>query len=150
MANVKISQLTAKGSNLFATDRLAIAQDTGGGTFATKYVLGSEVHNWDTNKKTGNYTLVLGDAHHYVEMEVGSANTLTVPLNSSVAFPVGTEIKVAQLGTGQTTIQAVTSGTTTIQSTGATAAAPKLRARYSAATCLKAGTDLWYVFGDIA
>jgi hypothetical protein len=67
-----------------------------------------------------------------------------------VAFPIGTQINVLQIGAGQTTIQAVTSGTTTIQSTGATAAAPKLRVRYSAATCLKAGTDLWYVFGDIA
>jgi hypothetical protein len=41
-------------------------------------------------------------------------------------------------------------GITTIASTGGTAAQPKLRARYSAATCLKAGTDLWYVFGDIS
>jgi hypothetical protein len=67
-----------------------------------------------------------------------------------VAFPIGTQINVLQIGAGQTTIQAVTSGTTTIQSTGAAPAAPKLRARYSAATCLKAGTDLWYVFGDIS
>jgi len=35
-------------------------------------------------------------------------------------------------------------------STGATAAAPKLRAQYSAATLIKAGTDLWYVTGDLA
>jgi hypothetical protein len=57
---------------------------------------------------------------------------------------------VLQIGAGQTTIQAVTSGTTTVLSTAATAAQPKLRLPYSAATCLKAGTDLWYVFGDIA
>jgi hypothetical protein len=67
-----------------------------------------------------------------------------------VAFPIGTQINVLQIGAGQTTIQAVTSGTTSILSTGSTAAAPKLRTRYSAATCVKAGTDLWYVFGDIA
>jgi hypothetical protein len=73
-----------------------------------------------------------------------------LPTNASVAFPIGTQINVLQIGAGQTTINAVTSGTTTIQSTGATAAQPKLRARYSAATCLKAGTDLWYVFGDIS
>ena len=55
-----------------------------------------------------------------------------------------------QIGAGQTTIQAVTSGTTTVLSTGGTAAAPKLRTRYSSATCVKAGTDLWYVIGDLA
>jgi hypothetical protein len=44
----------------------------------------------------------------------------------------------------------VTSGTTSIFSTGATAATPKLRAQYSAATCIKVGTDTWYVVGDIA
>ena len=43
-----------------------------------------------------------------------------------------------------------TSGTTTISSTGATATAPKLRAQYSAATCIKVATDTWYVVGDIA
>jgi hypothetical protein len=83
-------------------------------------------------------------------MDNASANTFSIPTNASVAFPIGTQINVLQIGAGQTTIQAVTSGTTTIQSTGASAAAPKLRVRYSAATCLKAGTDLWYVFGDIA
>jgi hypothetical protein len=44
----------------------------------------------------------------------------------------------------------VTSGTTSVLSTGATAAAPKLRAQYSAATLVKVGTDAWYVIGDIA
>jgi hypothetical protein len=83
-------------------------------------------------------------------MNVGSGNTFSIPTNASVAFPIGTQINVLQIGTGQTTIQAVTSGTTTVLSTAATAAQPKLRTRYSAATCLKAGTDLWYVFGDIA
>ena len=34
--------------------------------------------------------------------------------------------------------------------TGATATAPKLRAQFSSATCIKANTDLWYVVGDIA
>jgi hypothetical protein len=57
---------------------------------------------------------------------------------------------VLQIGAGQTTISAVTSGTTTVLSTGATAAAPKLRAQYSMATCIKAATDTWYVVGDIS
>jgi hypothetical protein len=57
---------------------------------------------------------------------------------------------VLQIGAGQTTIQAVTSGTTTILSTAAAPAAPKIRARYGMTTCIKAATDTWYVVGDIA
>jgi hypothetical protein len=97
-----------------------------------------------------SYTAVLTDNGKVVTMDNGSGNTFRIPTNASVAFPIGTQINVLSIGAGQTTINAVTSGTTTIQSTGATAAQPKLRVRYSAATCLKAGTDLWYVFGDIA
>jgi hypothetical protein len=100
--------------------------------------------------ETSSYTAVLANNSQVVTMNNASANTFSIPTNASVAFPIGTQINVLQIGAGQTTIQAVTAGTTTIQSTGATAAAPKLRARYSAATCLKAGTDLWYVFGDIS
>jgi hypothetical protein len=104
MADKKISQLTAKGSRIVASDRVPIAQDDGAGAFSTKYVLGSEVHNWSLNKESASYTLLLTDAHNYVEMEVASANVLTIPTNATVAFPIGTEIRVTQLGTGQTTI----------------------------------------------
>ena len=100
--------------------------------------------------ETASYTAVLANNSQIVTMNNASANTFSIPTNASVAFPIGTQINVLQIGAGQTTIQAVTSGTTTIQSTAASAAAPKLRTRYSAATCVKAGTDLWYVFGDIA
>jgi hypothetical protein len=100
--------------------------------------------------ETASYTAVLANNSQVVTMNNASANTFSIPTNASVAFPVGTQINVLQIGAGQTTIQAVTSGTTGILSTGATAAAPKLRARYSMATCIKAATDTWYVVGDIA
>jgi hypothetical protein len=100
--------------------------------------------------ETASYTAVLANNSQVVTMDNASANTFSIPTNASVAFPIGTQITVLQIGAGQTTIQAVTSGTTTIQSTGGTAAQPKIRARYAAATCVKASTDLWYVFGDIA
>lgn len=96
------------------------------------------------------YTTVLNDNGQVVTMNNASANTLSIPTNASVAYPIGTQINVLQIGAGQTTIQAVTSGTTTILSTGATAAAPKIRARYGMATCIKAATDTWYVVGDIS
>ena len=103
------------------------------------------------NAQTATYTVVLTDADQkLVTMSVGSANDFQIPTNANVAFPVGTVINVIQIGAGQTTIKAVTSGTTTISSTGATATAPKLRAQYSAASCIKVATDTWYVVGDIA
>lgn len=102
------------------------------------------------NAQTATYTVVLGDAYKLVTMSVASANNFQIPTNANVAYPVGTVINVIQIGAGQTTIQAVTSGTTTISSTGATATAPKLRAQYSAASCIKVATDTWYVVGDIA
>ncbi len=102
--------------------------------------------------KTGTtYTFVLNDANNeLITASNASAQTYSIPTNASVAFPIGCQINIIQIGAGQVTINAVTSGTTTVLSTGATAAAPKLRAQYSVATLIKAGTDLWYVTGDIA
>ena len=107
--------------------------------------------NLTLNAQTGTtYTFALADNGKLVTASNASAQTYSIPTNASVAFPTGTQINVLQIGTGQVTINAVTSGTTTITSTGATAAAPKLRAQYSAATCIKTGTDTWTVVGDIA
>jgi len=117
-------------------------------TVAFDYRAGSAV---TLNAQTASYTLVLADADQkLVTLSVASANTISIPTNASVAYPTGSVINVIQIGAGQTTIQASSSGTTTIQSTGATTAAPKLRAQYSAASCIKVATDTWYVVGDIA
>ena len=97
-----------------------------------------------TNRQTASYTLVLSDADKLVEMNVASANDLTIPLNSSVAFPTGTQILLAQYGAGQTTVVA-TSGVT-VRSNGGKL---KLNVQYSGATLIKIGTDEWYLFGDI-
>lgn len=97
------------------------------------------------------YTLVLGDQGDILLASNGAtAGTINIPTNASVAFPTGTQITIIQTGAGQLTIQATTPGTTTVNSTGATATAPKLRAQNSSATCIKTGTDTWYVVGDIA
>jgi hypothetical protein len=97
-----------------------------------------------TNRQTASYTLVLSDADKLVEMNVGSANNLTIPLNSSVAFPTGTQILLAQYGAGQTTIVA-TSGVT-VRSNGGKL---KLNVQYSGATLIKIAENEWYCFGDI-
>ena len=117
------------------------------GATAPEWALGV---NLQLNAQTATYTVVLGDAFKLVTMSVASANDFQIPTNANVAFPVGTVINVIQIGAGQTTIKAVTSATTTISSTGATATTPKLRAQFSAASCIKVATDTWYVVGDIA
>mgnify|MGYP007073086168 CR=1 FL=1 len=104
------------------------------------------------NAQTGTtYTFVLTDADNkLVTASNASAQTYSIPTNANVAYAIGSQINIIQIGAGQVTINAVTSGTTTVLSTGATAAAPKLRAQYSAATLVKVGTDAWYVIGDIS
>lgn len=97
------------------------------------------------------YTLVSGDQYKVLLVSNSTtAGTVYIPTNASVAFPTGTQITIIQTGTGQLTIAATTPATTTVLSAGATAAQPKCRTQYSAATLLKTGTDTWYVVGDIA
>jgi hypothetical protein len=117
----------------------------------TSPTLNAPLINLSLNAQTGTtYTFVLADNGKLVTASNASAQTYSIPTNASVAYPIGTQINIIQIGAGQVTINAVTSGTTTVSSTGATATAPKLRAQFSSATCIKAATDLWYVVGDIA
>jgi hypothetical protein len=103
------------------------------------------------NAQTGTtYTFVLADADNkLVTASNASAQTYSIPTNANVAYPVGSQINIIAIGAGQVTINAVTSGTTTVLSNGGTAAAPKLRVQYSSATCIKVATDTWYVIGDL-
>jgi len=101
------------------------------------------------NAQTGaTYTLVLADApatalnQGIVTMNNGSANTLTIPANASVAFPVGTTISVIQLGAGQTTI-AITSDT--LQNPSSVTA----RAQYSTLVLTKVASTVWVLGGDM-
>lgn len=103
------------------------------------------------NAQTGTtYTFALTDSNNtLVTASNASAQTYSIPTNASVAFPIGSQINIIAIGAGQVTINAVTSGTTTVSSNGATATAPKLRVQYSSATLIKVATDTWYVVGDI-
>ena len=100
--------------------------------------------------QTADYTAVLTDQYQtLVPMNKATAVAFKIPTNASVAFPVGTVITVLNKGAGVATISATTSGTTTILSAGATAAAPTL-AQYKSAACIKTATDTWYVVGAVA
>ena len=99
---------------------------------------------------TADYTAALTDQYQVLDiMNKATAIAFKIPTNASVAFPIGTVLNVLNIGAGVCTISAVTPGTTTILSAGATAASPTL-AQYKAAACIKTGTDAWYVVGAIA
>jgi len=94
-------------------------------------------------------TFVLADLRNkLVTYSNAAAIAVTIPLNSSVAFPIGTSINIAQTGAGQLTVSG--DAGVTVRSTGATATTPKTRAQYSAITCVKIATDEWLCLGDIA
>jgi hypothetical protein len=97
-----------------------------------------------TSAQTASYTLVLGDKNKIVEMSVATANTLTVPPNSSVAYAVGSQINILQTGAGQTTVTAG-AGVTVNGAPGL-----KLRTQWSYATLIKRATDTWVLVGDIS
>lgn len=96
------------------------------------------------NTQTGtSYTLVLADDGKVVTLNNASAIALTVPQNSSVAFPVGTTILLVALGAGQVTVGG--SGITFV----ARGSALKSAGQYASITLLKLATDTWLVTGDV-
>ena len=102
------------------------------------------VYHITQNATVGAYTLVLTDDNRMVEMSNATGTTLTIPLNSSVAFPIGTMITILQTGAGQTTVAGA--GGVTVNGTPGL----KLRTQYSAATCIKRATNTWVLIGDLA
>ena len=96
-------------------------------------------------QKTASYTLsALTERDDLIEMDSVSATTLTIPLNSAVAYPVGTSIDILQTNTGQVTI-AGDAGVTVNATPGL-----KLRTRWSSCTLFKRATDTWVVYGDLS
>lgn len=117
----------------------------------TNKTLTNPVINQTINAQTGTtYTFASGDEGKYITASNTSAQTYSIPTDATYNFPIGCSIDVIAINTGQVTIQAASSGTTTVFSTGATAAAPKLRVRYSAATLKKIAANTWHIIGDIA
>jgi hypothetical protein len=103
------------------------------------------------NAQTGlTYTAVKADGlNAIVTMDNAAANVFSIPTDATYNFPIGTTLVVYQKGAGITTIQAVTSGTTTVVSAGLVAAAPVL-ARYKSAAAIKLAANSWTVVGGIA
>ena len=98
------------------------------------------------NAQTGTtYTLVAGDLNDLVTLNNAGAITLTLPPS---VFSANDTINIAQIGAGQVTFAQGVG--VTINSTGATATAPKLRVRYSSASVICTAANTFLVVGDIA
>ena len=99
------------------------------------------------NAQTGTtYTLVLSDADKLVTLDNADPVALTVPLNSSVAFPVGTVIACAQLGAGLVTVQ----GDTGVAINGVTPGDEASAGQWSTWSLTKLATDTWLASGGLA
>ncbi len=91
-----------------------------------------------------SYTLALADAGATVTLNNGSAIALTIPTNATIAFPVGTQILLVQLGAGQVTVAAA--GGATVNSRGA---ALKLNGQYACGALVQYAANTWVLSGDI-
>lgn len=96
------------------------------------------------NQQTASYTLVRSDRSKLIEVSNAGATTVTVPPDSSVNFPVGTEVRVLQTGVGQVTI-AAGSGVTVNATPGL-----KLRAQWSSVNIVKRAANTWVALGDLS
>lgn len=97
-----------------------------------------------TAAKTANYTFVLGDANGFIYSNSASALTFTIPLNSSVAYPTGTEIHIMRYGTGEISISP-TSGVTLVSE----GSKRRINAQYQAASLKKLDTNTWVLIGAL-
>ena len=97
------------------------------------------------NAQTGTtYTFTLSDASKLVTASNGSAQTYTVPPNSSVAFPTGTTITIIGIGAGKVTL-AQGSGVT-INSKDSEKA---IDGQHASVTIIKTATDTWQLIGAL-
>jgi hypothetical protein len=157
------------GSNIVAESGATLRTSIGVGTGDSPQVTGIELgHATDTtltrvsagvvaiegvtvststrliNAQTGTtYTFVAADAGKIITSSNGSAQTITIPPNSGVAFAIGTQIDIYNLGAG---IASVTGGTG-VTLNGVSTGTGALNAQYAAVTCFKIATDVWLMTG---
>lgn len=111
----------------------------------TNKTLTAPVINIDFNAQTAAYTLVASDASKLVTVSDTVSRTVTVPPS---VFTAGQIINVQRIGTGAVPFAA--GAGVTITSTGATSAAPTLRAQFSAASIVCTASNVFTILGDIA
>jgi hypothetical protein len=142
--------VTAAGDLLYASGSATVTR-LGVGSTDQVLVVASGAPSWAfkpkvvVNAQTGTtYTLALTDAGKMVEFNNASAITLTIPTNSTTAFPTWTQIDLLQTGAGTVTVGGAG---VTLQSNGSKT---KLNGQWAGATLIKRDTDTWVLIGNIA
>lgn len=122
---------------------------------ATGDVLSAAMFNglvaFTLNAQTGTtYTLASTDQYQVLVVTSNAGTkTVSIPTDATYAFPNGTAITILNTGAGLLTVNAVTSGTTTITSAGGTPAAPTV-AQYKSCVAIKISTNAWTIVGAVA
>lgn len=170
MAQTKISQLPDATTPLAGTEIVPLLQGGVNKKTAVSNLPGGGAATWGTiggtlsaqtdlqaaldlkeslyrtfDRKTGDYPLVLADATKGIEMNVAGANTVTVPLNATQAFPIGTLIPVVQYGAGLTSI--VATGGVTINTSAGNLDSP---GQFAPMFLRKIATNEWYLWNGTA
>jgi hypothetical protein len=121
---------------------------------ATGDVLSAAMFNglvaFTLNSQSGaTYTLTATDQYQVLVVTTNaSTKTVSIPTDATYNFPVGTAVTFLNTGAGLLTINAVTSGTTTITSGAVTSAAPTV-GQYKSAVAIKTAANAWTVVGAI-
>jgi hypothetical protein len=157
-ATVPSSGTLATTAQLYSAPTLGSTSIASGATVTTiagltltSPVINTPKISCDYFAKTAAYTFASGDEGDIFSMNNAATQQFNIPTDATFNFAIGTEFTVFWLtGAGQPTIGAVTPGTTTVISTGATSATPKLRVANSGATCKKIAANSWIIFGDLA
>jgi hypothetical protein len=112
--------------------------NSGGGTLTAGAVY------YGFNSNTGNYTLALSDQGKILPFSTTSTGTITIPLNSSVAFPTGSFVNFIQAGTGPILVTGASG--VSVQSENSKL---KLKAQYAVAGVVKTDINTWVAFGNL-
>ena len=132
------------GATTVSVDTGVVATLTGTQTLTNKTLTDPKTTH-GVNAQTGTaYTLVLADQNKKITMNNAAANTLTVPTNATVAFPVGTMIGITMLGAGTTSV----TGATGVTVNGVSAGSATISAQYTGVTLTKLATDTWLMEGN--
>lgn len=94
---------------------------------------------------TASHSLVSGDLGYRIEMNVASANSLTINPDSTTNFPIGATFVIDEIGAGQTQVVAG-SGVTLLSAGGASF----LQFQYAQAQLYKRAANIWVLTGEIA
>ncbi len=118
------------------------------GEVLTAANLNNSINAPTLNEQSGaTYTFALTDGGKLVSATNASMATLTIPPNSSVAFPTGTAIAVVSYGA--TTCTVAEGAGVTLNSTGGAGADVVIDGQYAGVTLYKVATDTWLAIGAI-